>query len=200
VFNLLRSKAIARMSGVGDWELVARAQGGDMDAFAELIRRYQTPVMHFCGRMVGSKEDAEELTQDSFVQVYRHLSRLRPRAKFSTVLFGIARNLTLNFIRDSKPRRQDRIRPLDIGTPVRDDTSRPDRSARLHEIEAALEQGIAMLSPKHREALALRELQGLDYATIARICKCRKGTVRSRLARAREQLRVHMTALGGEDL
>jgi len=57
-----------------------------------------------------------------------------------------------------------------------------------------------MLSPKHREALALRELQGLDYATIARICKCRKGTVRSRLARAREQLRVHMTALGGEDL
>ncbi|MBI5094373.1 MAG: sigma-70 family RNA polymerase sigma factor [Candidatus Hydrogenedentes bacterium] len=89
------------MTGVSDWELVARAQSGDLQAFAELVSRYQTPVIHFCRRMVGSLQDAEDLAQDSFVRVYRYLPRLRPEAKFSTVVFGMARNLTLNYLRDS---------------------------------------------------------------------------------------------------
>lgn len=192
------------MTGVSDWELVARAQSGDLQAFAELVSRYQTPVIHFCRRMVGSLQDAEDLAQDSFVRVYRYLPRLRPEAKFSTVVFGMARNLTLNYLRDSRRRGRgvtDSMTGVADGAADRlvgDDSQRPDRTARLKEIESLIERGLSMISPEHREIIVLREVQGLDYDTIADVIRCRKGTVKSRLARAREQLRQRLTELGGE--
>jgi RNA polymerase sigma-70 factor (ECF subfamily) len=186
------------MSGVCDWDLVTRARAGDMDAFAELVRRYQRPVIQFCFRMVGSTQDAEDLAQDSFVRVYRHLHRLRPQAKFSTVLFGIARNLVLNFLRDAKRRGHRVTESLDARASVGQDTGRPDREARLREIEALVERGMALLGPEHREVLVLREINGMDYASIARIIRCRQGTVKSRLARARRELRAQITRLGGD--
>ena len=83
---------------------------------------------------------------------------------------------------------------------LEDESLRPDRSARLREIDEMIEEGMALLSPKHREVLVLRELNGLDYNSIAEIVKCRKGTVKSRIARARVQLRLHLERLGGEQL
>ena len=187
-----------------DWELVARAKAGDMDAFAELVTRYERPVVHFCQRMVGSRQDAEDIAQESFVRVYRYLDRLAPAAKFSTLLFGIARNLALNFIRDSGRRGRGVTRSLTSDDQqeqlIEDEHLRPDRSARLKEIEEMIESGLALLSPEHREVLVPRELQGMDYSSIAKVVKCRKGTVKSRIARAREQLRLHMEELGGEAL
>lgn len=192
------------MSDRSDWDLVALANDGDMDAFAELTRRYQRPVIHFCQRMVKSREDAEDIAQESFVRVFRYLDRLTPSAKFSTLLFGIARNLTLNFIRDAGRRgrgvtysiyeddEQERV--------LEDESLRPDRAARLNEIESMIDEGLSMLTPKHREVLVLRELNGLDYTTIAEIVRCRKGTVKSRLARARQQLRQNLENLGAEHL
>ncbi len=189
-----------QMQDISDWELIACAREGDEAAFAMLVRRYEVPVMHFCLRMVQIESDAEEITQDTFVRVYRHLPRLKPRARFSTFLFGVARNLTLNFLRDAKRRGADRTQVLSPDFDVPDELRRPDRAARHKEIDAMFEAALALLSPAHREVLLLRELQGFDYETIARVCHCRKGTVRSRLARAREQLRVHMIALGGVEL
>ena len=192
------------MSEHSDWDLVAMANDGDMDAFAELTQRYQRPIVHFCQRMVKSREDAEDIAQESFVRVFRYLDRLTPSAKFSTLLFGISRNLTLNFIRDAGRRgrgitysinedeTQERV--------LEDESLRPDKTARLNEIEAMIQEGLDMLSPKHREVLVLRELNGLDYNTIADIVKCRKGTVKSRIARAREQLRKNLESLGAEHL
>mgnify|MGYP001012871027 CR=1 FL=1 len=84
------------MRDLDDWALIARAQSGNTEAFATLVRRYQTPVIHFCYRMVGSRQDAEDVAQEVFVRLHRYLARLAPQAKFSTVLFGMARNLTLN--------------------------------------------------------------------------------------------------------
>ncbi len=192
------------MSEYSDWDLVAQARDGDMDAFAELVKRYERPITNFCQRMVRSREDAEDITQESFVRVHRYLQRLRPEAKFSTLLFGIARNLALNFIRDSGRRGRGvtfSLTDQDMQEKTLEDESlRPDRSARLREIDAMIEEGMSLLSPKHREVLILRELNGLDYSTIADVVKCRKGTVKSRIARAREQLRVHMERLGGEQL
>jgi len=192
------------MSEYSDWDLVARARDGDMNAFTELVQRYERPITNFCQRMVRSREDAEDITQESFLRVHRYLQRLRPEAKFSTLLFGIARNLALNFIRDSGRRGRGvtfSLTDQDMQEKTLEDESlRPDRSARLREIDSMIEAGMALLSPKHREVLILRELNGLDYSTIADIVKCRKGTVKSRIARAREQLRVHMERLGGEQL
>ncbi len=190
------------MSDRSDWELVARARSGDAESFAELVRRYQRPLIHFCRRMTGSQEDAEDVAQESFVRVYRYLHRLRPDARFSTVLFGMARNLTLNFLRDAGRRGRGVTRSLtgadESDGPVEDDGRRPDRSARRREIEEWIERGLEELSPEHREILVLRELQGMDYDTLARVLKCRKGTVKSRLARAREQLRARIQEWGGE--
>jgi RNA polymerase sigma-70 factor (ECF subfamily) len=187
-----------------DWDLIAQAKLGDMDAFAKLVARYQRPVIHFCQRMVGSRQDAEDIAQDSFVRVYRYLDRLEPAAKFSTLLFGIARNLALNFIRDSGRRGRTVTHSLTNDDQreqlIEDEHLRPDRTARLKEIDEMIEAGLALLSPKHREVLILRELQGMDYSSIAEVVKCRKGTVKSRIARAREQLRLHMERLGGESL
>lgn len=191
------------MSEYSDWDLVARANEGDSDAFAELVERYHRPVVHFTQRMVGSREDAEDIAQESFVRVYRYLHRLEPQAKFSTLLFGISRNLALNFLRDSGRRGRGVTYSLtdrdNQDIPLEDETLRPDRLARLSEIEQRVEEGIMKLSPKHREVLVLRELQGLDYASIAKIVKCRKGTVKSRIARAREQLRAVLDEGGGAE-
>ncbi len=192
------------MSEHSDWDLVAQARDGDMGAFTELVERYQRPITNFCQRMVLSREDAEDLTQESFVRIHRYLHRLTPSAKFSTLLFGIARNLALNFIRDSGRRGRGVTYSLTSENmeekSLEDESLRPDRSARLREIDKMIMEGMALLSPKHREVLVLRELNGLDYNSIAEIVKCRKGTVKSRIARAREQLRLHLERLGGKQL
>jgi RNA polymerase sigma-70 factor (ECF subfamily) len=154
--------------------------------------------------MLGSREDAEDVAQESFVRVFRYLERLTPAAKFSTLLFGIARNLALNFIRDSNRRGRGRTFSLteedNEERPLEDERYRPDAVARIHEIDDRIRQGLEMLSPKHREVLILRELNGMDYSTIAEIVRCRKGTVKSRIARAREQLKVELERLDGEAL
>jgi RNA polymerase sigma-70 factor (ECF subfamily) len=153
--------------------------------------------------MVGSTEDAEDLAQATFVRLHRHLKRLQPQAKFSTVLFGIARNLTLNHLRDTKRRGRGKTQSIDAQVSdtqelAAAESGRPDQKARLHEIERTLEEGIALLSRDHREVLVLRELQGMDYDSMAVILRCRKGTIKSRLARAREQLRQRLIELGGD--
>ena len=81
---------------------------------------------------------------------------------------------------------------------VEDSTGRPDRQARLREIQATVDVSLRRLPPKFREVLVLREIQGMDYDTIAKVVKCRKGTVKSRIARAREQLRLTLLELGGD--
>jgi RNA polymerase sigma-70 factor (ECF subfamily) len=188
------------MNQVDDWDLVARAQAGDSRAFAALVDRHQGAVVGFCRRMTGSVHDAEDLAQEAFVRLYRHLGRLTPQAKFTTVLFGIARNLALNHLRDAKRRGRDTSSALD-GLPLAaPQQGEPDHLARVQEIGRMLERCMAQLAVDHREVLVLREIQGLDYDSIADVLKCRKGTVKSRLARARDQLRLRMEAMGGQDL
>jgi RNA polymerase sigma-70 factor, ECF subfamily len=186
------------MSEMDDWVLVERAQAGDMDAFSCLVSRYQRPVVHFCARMLGSEQDAEDIAQEVFIRLHRYLARLSPQAKFSTVIFGIARNLTLNFIRDMKRRGRGRTQPLESLPELAATARTPSHEAHLKELEAHIEAAMAELSEGHRMALHLREVEGLDYEAIARIMKCRKGTVKSRLARAREQLRQRLISQGGD--
>ncbi|MEA3364653.1 MAG: sigma-70 family RNA polymerase sigma factor [Candidatus Hydrogenedentes bacterium] len=192
------------MNEPSQWDLVARARTGDAEAFAQLVRRYEQGVVAFCQRMVHSRDDAEDLAQESFIRVYRYLGRLRPEAKFSTALFGIARNLTLNFLRDSRRRGRGKTQSLTredaSQAPLHDETNNPGRQARLREIERLIERALERVSPEHREMLILRELNGLDYDAIAAVTKCPKGTVKSRLARAREQLRLQLLELGGDEV
>jgi len=190
------------MKDIADWDLVALARDGDVRAFEELIARYESPLVHFCMRMTGSREDAEDLAQETFIRVHRYLNRLKPDAKFSTAIFGMARNLTLNHLRDSKRRGRGKTMSLSaesgVEIPVTDPAAQSDYVARHAEMRGLIERGLAMLSDEHREVIVLREVEGMDYESIAGVLRCRKGTVKSRLARGRAQLRQHILDLGGE--
>lgn len=181
-----------------EWQYVQRARAGDVDAFTQLVRRYQQPVVHFCYRMLGSTQDAEDVAQETFVRLYRYLDRIEPEAKFSTLLFGIARNLTLNHLRDTKRRGRGATDPLETHAGLAAGMRGPDQAARLGEIRALVEKGLGELTPEHREVLVLREINGLDYEAIASVLDCRIGTVKSRIARAREQLQARIKSLGGD--
>ena len=182
-----------------DWELVAAAQAADMAAFTVLVERYQQPVLHFCERMIGGHQEAEELAQESFLRLYRYLLRLKPKkAKFTTMLFGMTRNIVLNYLRDEKRRGRGRSTSLDDKPLATSEKANPDVSAKRSELRDALERAIAALTPEHREVILLREMEGMDYDAIAKVVGCRKGTVRSRLARAREQMRLFLLEEGGD--
>lgn len=194
---ILQNQDKAGMTEPDDWDLVQRAQLGHEDAFAQLVRRYQVPVVRFCERMTASLPDAEDLAQETFVRVYRHLNRLEPHARFSTVLFGIARNITLNHLRDSGRRGRGRSVVLDDQQRETRPQNDPTRGARLSEMQGMLQAALQKLSPDHREIVLLREVEGMEYDEIATVLGCQRGTVKSRLARAREQLRLNLIELGG---
>lgn len=184
------------MTDLVDWELVRRAQRGDMQAFTQLVERYQSAVIHFCERMLGQKELGEDLAQECFVRVYRHLPRLTPQARFTTVLFGIARNLTLNALRDAKRRGQHQSVPLEDLYSLQSSEPSPFSRTYSNEVYALIYQALERLRPDHKEILLLREFEGFDYEALAQMLHCKKGTVKSRLARARECLRQELVTLG----
>lgn len=182
------------MQDMEDWALAFRARDGDTDAFARLVRRYQRPVVHFCARMTGSLEDAEEVAQEVFLGLHRSLPTLEPRARLSTLLFGIARNLSLNVIRNGKRRGRGRMVSLEAAAVEHAGGVTPDRHAQASELGALLEAALLRLPEDQREVLLLREFEHMDYGEIAETVGCPVGTVRSRLARARESLRRELEA------
>jgi len=187
------------MMPVEDWELARHAAAGDNNAFTALVRRYQKPIIHFCYRMTGSLPDAEDIAQEAFINLYRSLGRLRQASAFSTVLFCYARNAAMNHLRAAgRLRRRLAAFEQAQGDPGAR-AARPDDTARAEELSAVLEAGVSVLAAEYREVFVLREFQRLNYQAIAKIVGCPVGTVRSRLARAREQVRAHVATRYGED-
>jgi RNA polymerase sigma-70 factor (ECF subfamily) len=171
-----------------DEELAARAQAGDRRAFALLVRRHQERVFRFVLRMLGSRDDAMDLTQDSFLKAWNALPGWRPEARFATWLFQIARNATLDALR----RRQCvEFVPLDAGGAEdhafdpRDAAPLPDERLAGRQRIGLLERALGELPAEQREILLLRELEDMSYAEIATTLGINEGTVKSRLARAR---------------
>jgi len=183
---------MAKRASDPDWGLVRQCKRGDMDAFGELVRRHQQSVFNFCLRLLRNVEDAEDIAQDAFVQAYRNIKKFQPRAKFSTWLFTIAKNLSLNLIRDEK-RGTRRMVPIDDGpegvTVATGVADQPDSEAVGHETAAVVREAIERLSPDHKLVIVLRDLEGLSYKEIGQVMNCRSGTVKSRLSRARASLK-----------
>jgi len=183
---------MAKRASDPDWGLVRQCKRGDMDAFGELVRRHQQSVFNFCLRLLRNAEDAEDIAQDAFVQAYRNIKKFQPRAKFSTWLFTIAKNLSLNLIRDEK-RGTRRMVPIDDGlegvTLATAAADQPDSEAIEHETAAVVREAIDRLSPDHKLVIVLRDLEGLSYKEIGQMINCRSGTVKSRLSRARAGLK-----------
>lgn len=174
---------------VEDRSLVRDLARGDGRAFNGLVARYMVPVYRFTKRLVGSVEDAEDLTQETFRVLYEHRRELNPEASISSYLFTVARRKAISLIRWRKVRRI--VRPLSR----EDECAIPDSSAspvdftRLRQTEEAVDRALQCLSPKKRAALLLRFFEGLTYGQIARVMNAPEGTVKAWVSRGERELR-----------
>ena len=184
-----------------DAVLVERVRGGDIDAFGLLVSKYQDKVYNTCWRMCGHVEDARELTQEAFFRAYQSIASFQGRSGFYTWVFRIAVNLTLSHRRKAKHRRVQSLdqveNPGARDEPLRDQVadgaaSNPASRALTTELERQVERALDDLDPDHRAAIVLRDIEGFDYAEIARILEIAPGTVKSRLHRARAALRERL--------
>jgi len=175
-----------------DGRLVLEHLSGDPQAFGTLVDRYQTRLLNFINRTIGDRERAEDLVQEVFIRVFRHLHRFDQTKKFSTWIYTIASNLAKNELRNRsrnplvlfqtiKKHWEADHRPLQF----EDTTARPDDLYRKRFLKEAVDQCVDQLPTHHRAVFVLRELEGKSYAEIADITGCNLGTVKSRLNRAR---------------
>jgi RNA polymerase sigma-70 factor (ECF subfamily) len=159
--------------------LADAAARGDRDALTALIRATQRDVMRFLSRL-ADRHDVEDLTQETFLRAVRALPSFAGRSSVRTWLFAIARRVAADSVRDSarRPRLADLTDWQSVPAPERDS----------FEEQLALHDLLAGLSPDRREAFVLTQMAGLSYAEAAEVCGCPVGTIRSRIARAREDL------------
>lgn len=183
-----------------DQELVQRWQAGDESAFEELIGRHETRVYRLLYRMMGNREDAEDLTQETFLSLHRHGHRFRAEARFSTFVYRVAANAALNR-RRSLGRGRARIERLKTRQAAGDDLPssprNPEDSTLGGELSDHVRAALEALSPSLRMPVILYDIEGLAYGEIARVLGIAEGTVKSRIHRARQALRERLKELLG---
>jgi RNA polymerase sigma-70 factor (ECF subfamily) len=175
-------------------DLVRRARHGDLDAYDELVRRYQERIYATIYHMTSNHEDANDLAQDSFIKAYQALKSFKGGSSFYTWLYRIAVNKTINFLKQRKNRHHFSLNDLDFNAEndpdlvalVSDKT--PLRNVGLMELQKKLNEALLKLSEPHRMVVVLHDVQGLSHEEIGDIMDCNIGTVRSRLFYARQQL------------
>jgi RNA polymerase sigma-70 factor (ECF subfamily) len=179
--------------------LVAASQQGDVDAFNQLVRLYESRVFNLCYRMLGDRESAADAAQEAFISAYRNLNRFRG-GSFRSWLFRIATNLCYDVLR---ARKRKPATSLDAALAAEDDTAyfdppdpgeTPDETALRQELGAAIQQALQQLPEDQRIVLVLCDIQGFAYDEIARITGNNLGTVKSRLSRGRARLREVLKA------
>jgi RNA polymerase sigma-70 factor (ECF subfamily) len=189
--------------------LVRRLKRGDEQAFDAIVRLYQQQVLNLVFRMLGSREEAEDVAQDVFVTVFQSASGFRGDSKFSTWLYRVTVNHCKNRLKYLKRRGRNRKRPLDEITEhemargsgesqpsYHAAIPRPDDLAAGRQLERLIQAEIARLDEEHRLLIVLRDIQGLSYQEINDVTSLNIGTIKSRLHRARlalkEQLAKHL--------
>ncbi|HWU69518.1 MAG TPA: RNA polymerase sigma factor RpoE [Stenotrophobium sp.] len=175
-----------------DEQLVLRAQKGDQRAFELLVRKYQYKIIQLVSRLVGDA-DSQDVAQEAFIKAYRALNGFKGNSAFYTWLYRIGINTAKNHLvaRGRRPSNQD----IDIQdaeqyghTEFLSDVDTPEAVLLTEEIKSTVGHAIAALPPDLRQAITLRELEGLSYEEIAEVMECPIGTVRSRIFRAREAI------------
>ncbi len=169
-----------------DAELMMAVAQGDESALAQLIRKWQGPLINFFYRSLGSVEQAEDLTQLVFVRVYRAAATYQPVARFSTYLFHIARRLLINEFRRRQRKPLEMMDPADLRAV---DTSSGRDQQRMFELEEAFQQALTKLTEDQRTAILLLKQQELSYEEIAEIMKQSVAAVKTHIFRGRQKLK-----------
>jgi RNA polymerase sigma-70 factor, ECF subfamily len=178
-----------------DVRLMRLVAGGDTSAFEEVIERHQALVAGTAARMLGSNSDVEDIAQQVFIRVWKSARRYVPRAKFTTWLLKITRNLVFNEMRRSKRHAHVPLQsePGAEEIPLKDETNpAPDASLLEDELQRAIEEAIMQLPESQRMALVLRRYEQLSYEEIAEVLDLSVPAVKSVLFRARIELRSQL--------
>jgi RNA polymerase sigma-70 factor (ECF subfamily) len=185
------SEAFAPEAGSDFEVLLARAQGGDHDAFAALVADARPRALAVAVKVLRNPDDAEDAVQDAFLKVWRYLGRFEGRSSFSTWIHRIVMNASLDLLRRQSCRPEAHVeaddsgehRPLEL---VHEET--PEHTLADAQTGALVRTALANLSPAHQQALTLREFEDRSYEEIAEVSRCPIGTVMSRLHHARRKL------------
>ena len=174
-----------------DVALVERHRCGDLQAFDEVYERFGEMVYNLALRLAANREEAADLTQEIFLRIYRHLGGFGGRSTLKTWVFRIA----INHCRDRLSRHYPALQSIDDdsqegGVSIADPGRGPEDLAVAADEGRRVAEGLSRVPPVFREAVVLRDLEGLSYEEIAEVLGVRVGTVRSRIARGREQLRI----------
>lgn len=178
-----------------DRELVDRWQSGDAAAFEALVRRHQRRVYGLLLRMLGNVQEAEDVAQETFLNLHRHGHRFRSQSRFSTFLYRVAVNAALNRRRSlgrRRARREALERRQQAGEDLPSSPRCPEAAAVGGQIQARVQAAIAVLPPHLRVPLVLFDIEGLSYAEVAAVLRVAEGTVKSRIHRARQALRERL--------
>jgi RNA polymerase sigma-70 factor (ECF subfamily) len=178
--------------------LVRRCVAGDVVAWEEIVRQYHRRIYNICYRFAGSADDAQDLTQEVFIKMYRTLGSYDAgRGAFLTWVTTVTRNLLVDHFRRSK---QDRVTDsldvpaseheaaMPLSERIEDKGPAPDANVQSRETRDAVHRALQKLSPELREAVVLRDLQDMDYREIAAVLRVPEGTVKSRINRGRAEL------------
>ena len=179
--------------------LVTRAKAGDMDAFSELVRHYERRVFRMAKQITQNDDDAEDVLQETFLKAYTHLDDFQGNSKFYTWLVRIAVNEALMKLRK---RRSDRTVPLDEPIDTGEDEmvreiavwdEDPEQAYSREELAELLNQAVESLKPAYRTVFILRDIEGLSIEETAEVLGLSISAIKSRLLRARLQLREKLT-------
>ena len=185
-------QAALRRFAVDDSELVARTRSGDTEAFGTLVGRYEERILRLVRGMVPAA-DAEDVAQEAFLKAFRKLDRFDGRSSFYTWLYRISANTAMDWRKKERRRRHPGLPQTEEGEEVLPGKGPgPLTEARRRELGRRIDEAIEALPPKYLEIVVLRETQGMSYDEIAKTLEISKGTVESRLFRARERLRAQL--------
>lgn len=180
------------LESASESELVARSAVGDKDAFGQLYEIHRRRVYSLCLRMMGNPADAEDMTQEVFMQVYRKIGSFRGEAAFTTWLHRLTVNQILMYFRKRNVRLEMTTEEGDMKEVMKRAIERPHPLPIVDRI--ALEQAIAQLPPGYRTVFILHDVEGYEHEEIARILDCSVGTSKSQLHKARMKLRSILRA------
>ena len=176
---------------IEDRQLVKRVLGQDLASFRVLVDRHQQAVYRYAYGLLGSREEAQDVTQEAFLAAYTNLSRFdASRGSFLTWLFTITRNRCINYLKKNRPK----LHP----EPEKIQSPEPIDSLAQRELSQQLDHALAALPMQHRSAFVLAEIEKLSYAEIARIEQTTLGTVKSRIHRAKQRLQSILQPVIGD--
>lgn len=182
-----------------DWLIVQRVQAGEVARFDDLVLRYRERIWSVIYNLTANREDASDLTQDTFIKAFQAINRFQGQSAFFTWLYRIAVNSTLNYLQKAKLRRffslekiRDEEPVADLLDQLADPGASSDRAACLSELQLKLNEAMQKLSIKHRTVVTLFEIEGLSHEEIAEITGTSIGTVRSRLHYAKNLLQAEL--------